>query len=709
MYTVRPLQKPSKNIFRVNVSAAALLLLKLQSGDLCRLQDLDGHQHEAIVWLASEKIQDTIVQTSRPLQEICGFKLGDKISILPHEKTVIQQASHVSLRDVSNSDPLTDDDRAHWEWYLQMVLPTEHDMVTGNQKLSFTLGMETRDFILDSGQPLSTITSATHFEITSGLQDGEEASPDQTRFSSFDAIGGLKEEIARLRGMIDNLKAQTPSHALPTFYRPTQGILLYGSKGTGKSLLIEAVAASSSLWRSVHHWKPGENVVLGKLPALFVIENLEVYADRNALPSKVLHIRDLFRQIRGLPCLVLAEVRHPNNIHESLRSAGKFEQEVELPIPSRQGRSAIVKAIRGTSPIPEDEWIEQAADKTHGYVGADLYALLQTATRSALRRRHQAATIPTTQVNGGSQQDEDAHTNHYINAPSLQYTADDLQQALLSVRPSALQEVFLETPNVHWSDIGGQSQIKQRLIESVTWPLTLSARMKSLNLRPTKGILLYGPPGCSKTLLVKALATESGLNFLAVKGAELISMYVGESERAIREIFRKARAASPSIVFFDEIDAIATARSSGGQKDLNVLTTLLNEMDGFEELRGVLVVAATNKPQLIDPALMRPGRLDSVLYVGPPDTDTRREILRAWFAKSQVDDVVSLADATAHQTEGYSGAELIGICETAGRTVLRSHRRAITAQDLEAAIAETPRGITRETLREFEDWHAARR
>jgi AAA family ATPase len=264
----------------------------------------------------------------------------------------------------------------------------------------------------------------------------------------------------------------------------------------------------------------------------------------------------------------------------------------------------------------------------------------------------------------------------------------------------------LETPNVHWSDIGGQHEIKRRLHNAVERPLKFADRMKILGLQPKKGVLLYGPPGCSKTLLVRALATEAGLNFLAVKGAELISMYVGESERATREVFRKARAASPSIIFFDEIDAIASRGRSGS--DLNVLTTLLNEMDGFEELRNVLVVAATNKPQNIDPALMRPGRFDNVVYIGPPDLEARREIFQKRLEKVRYEDQDKNVEEFATITQGFSGAEVVAICQTAGEYAFDADREFITSGDVMEAIKNTPKSITREMLFEFESWNAAR-
>lgn len=232
--------------------------------------------------------------------------------------------------------------------------------------------------------------------------------------------------------------------------------------------------------------------------------------------------------------------------------------------------------------------------------------------------------------------------------------------------------------------------------------------MRRLNVNSKKGILLYGPPGCSKTLTVKALATEAGLNFMAVKGAEILSMYVGESERSLREIFRKARSARPSIIFFDEIDAIASKRSGTSQGGVNVLTTLLNEMDGIEELRNVLVIAATNKPEVIDPALMRPGRLDNILYVGLPDFEARKEILNIWFSKSVVNPEVELTEL-ASKTEGYSGAEIVSICETAGDAALDEEEETGKEQDVrwrhfDHALEQVPRQITDGTLQEYENW-----
>jgi AAA family ATPase len=312
--------------------------------------------------------------------------------------------------------------------------------------------------------------------------------------------------------------------------------------------------------------------------------------------------------------IVIAATNRPNSIDPALRRPGRFDREIEIGIPDAPGRGHILKVMLAKMPhniTPEE--VSAVAGKTHGYVGADLGSLVRESATAAIQRW---ADNPTTLE------------------PLLTYA--DVQHTLPTIRPSAMREVFVETPTVRWSDIGGQQEVKQKLRECVEWPLTHSETFTRLGVEAPRGVLLYGPPGCSKTLTAKALATESGINFIAVKGPELLNKYVGESERAVREIFRKARAASPSIIFFDEIDALGAARD-GGEGHGGMLTSLLNEMDGVETLSGVTVVAATNRPDVLDPALTRPGRLDRIIYVGAPDHATRKEIFALRFRSMAVE------------------------------------------------------------------------
>lgn len=318
--------------------------------------------------------------------------------------------------------------------------------------------------------------------------------------------------------------------------------------------------------------------------------------------------------------IVIAATNRPNAIDPALRRPGRFDREIEIGIPDAGGRRQILDVFLTKMPHSlTPAQVDSIAANTHGYVGADLSSLVRESASSAIQRWY---------------------SNHAGDAEPL-LTYEDILHTLPTIRPSAMREVFLETPTVRWSDIGGQDDVKQKLRECVEWPLTHRDTFTRLGVEAPRGVLLYGPPGCSKTMTAKALATESGINFIAVKGPELLNKYVGESERAVREIFRKARAASPSIVFFDEIDALGASRDIG-EGHGGVLTSLLNEMDGIEQLSGVTVVAATNRPDVLDTALTRPGRLDRILYVGAPDAATRKEIFRLRFKSMAVEPGVDL-------------------------------------------------------------------
>ncbi|WVR09537.1 hypothetical protein IAU60_006606 [Kwoniella sp. DSM 27419] len=363
---------------------------------------------------------------------------------------------------------------------------------------------------------------------------------------------------------------------------------------------------------------------------------------------------------------------------------GRFDREIEIGIPDASGRRQIIEIMLSKMPhslTAED--VSAIASRTHGYVGADLSSLIRESASAAIQRWHLNDPPP------GS-------------TPTL--TNDDVLAILPTVRPSAMREIFVETPTVKWSDIGGQEEVKQKLKECVEWPLTHRDTFTRLGVQAPRGVLLYGPPGCSKTMTAKALATESGINFIAVKGPELLNKYVGESERAVREIFRKARAASPSIIFFDEIDALGSARSDDHTHD-GVLTSLLNEMDGVEELSGVTVVAATNRPDVLDSALMRPGRLDRILYVGAPDLAARKEIFRIRLANMAVEPNVDVEDL-ARIAEGCSGAEVASICQDAALAAMNEDLNApyVKRAHLIHSALTVRRRITPDMIRFFEKW-----
>ncbi|RPA90686.1 AAA-domain-containing protein [Choiromyces venosus 120613-1] len=550
--------------------------------------------------------------------------------------------------------------------------------------------------------------------------------PSKTNFSS---IGGLTPQITTLKTLL--LSTLHHSHHFTKHnLTPPRGILLYGPPGTGKTLLLKAIASEISakcyvLNGSVVGKYLGESeAAIRKVfaearknqPAVVFMDEVDSIAPKRGegdgnegrIVSTILTEMDGMAYGDGaeaVKLVVVAATSRPNAIDQALRRPGRFDREVEIGIPNVDSRREILEILTRdidfSSEQPKETMIKTLAAKTHGFVGADLEALVRTAFTSALKRLEQEdLDLSILTLN-------DTPETH----PQLLLREEDIDSALKDVRPTAMREIFLEPPKVRWSDIGGQEEVKQRLREAVEWPLTHPEAFARLGGTPRKGLLLYGPPGCSKTLTAKALATEAGLNFMAVKGPELFNMYLGESERAVREVFRKARAASPSIIFFDEIDALSASRDDGGRGGgggggkTNVLTTLLNEMDGIEVLKGVTILAATNRPEIIDPALLRPGRLDTILYVGPPDLPARKQILQIKTGKMSISPGVDL-DHFAEATEGFSGAEVVNVCDEAIHYAMRESFsiEAVCARHFEAALEKAVPQITAEMREAYENW-----
>ncbi|BGP01307.1 ATPase family gene 2 protein [Rhodotorula toruloides] len=564
---------------------------------------------------------------------------------------------------------------------------------------------------------------------------GSAASQARGDLPGYEQIGGLENQIELIREMVE-WPLTRPELYTHFGLRPPRGILLYGPPGTGKTLLAFSIARSTGSTlltingpslSSAYHGETEARLrevfaeAKQKSPAIIVIDEVDALAPHREEGGEVERrvVATLLTLMDGLEdkaepkkrgeddeedeedaeeekeaprIVVIAATNRPNAIDPALRRPGRFDKEIEIGVPDAAARLSILKVLLKRTPhaIPDDT-LQSIAARTHGFVGADLSSLVHSAGLSAIKRSYSLLSS--------------------TSAPSLssmQLLPSDLDAALLSTRPSAMREVFLETPKVYFSDIGGQEHVKAKLKESVEWPLLHPEAFKRLGVNPPRGVLLYGPPGCSKTLIAKALATEGGLNFIAVKGPEVFNKYVGESERAIREIFRKARAAAPSIVFLDEIDALAPARGSdesSGPTGDRVLMSLLTEMDGIEELNGVVVLAATNRPDVIDPALMRPGRLDRILYVSPPDLEARKQIFRLNFAKMAVNEDVSV-DELAELTDGCSGAECASICQDAALSAMNEDMNTpnVRREHFVTAAKTVRRRITPEVIQEYEEW-----
>jgi transitional endoplasmic reticulum ATPase len=395
--------------------------------------------------------------------------------------------------------------------------------------------------------------------------------------------------------------------------------------------------------------------------------------------------------------IVIGATNRVNALDPALRRPGRFDREIEIGVPDETGRLEVLHIHSREMPLTtegeETVDLQKLAKITHGFVGADLQALCREAAMKALRRY-----LP--QLNLA----DDEIPQDVLD--QLEVTNGDFVGALKEIQPSAVREVFIEVPNVKWTDIGGLEDVIQELVEVVEWPLKKPEAFRRLGINPPKGVLIYGPPGCGKTLLARAVATESEANFISVKGPELISKWVGESEKAIREIFRKARTASPSIIFFDEVDAIAPARGGGGSGDFHhserVISQLLTEMDGLESMKDVVVIAATNRPELIDKALLRTGRFDRFVNVDAPDAKSRKAIFEIYMANMPLDDDVSIKKLV-DLTEFYVGGDIEAICREAGMRALRDNMdtEIVSWKHFEAAIKDVHASTTKEMLERF--------
>uniref|UniRef100_A0A665VU43 non-chaperonin molecular chaperone ATPase n=1 Tax=Echeneis naucrates TaxID=173247 RepID=A0A665VU43_ECHNA len=514
---------------------------------------------------------------------------------------------------------------------------------------------------------------------------------------TYSMIGGLSKQLDVIRETIE-LPLKHPELFSNYGIPPPRGVLLYGPPGTGKTMIGRAIANEVGAYMTVINGPEIMSKFYGETearlrqiftaasqrqPAIIFIDELDALcpkreAAQNEVEKRV--VASLLTLMDGIgseghsgQLLVLGATNRPHALDPALRRPGRFDKELEVGVPDAAERADILQKQLSSVPCSAtSEEVTQLADAAHGYVGADLAAVCKEAGLHALRR-----------ALGGSHQPSDQQL-----MGALTVTLQDLQWAMSMVKPSAMREVAIDVPKVRWSDVGGMEEVKLKLKQAVEWPLRHPEAFTRMGIQPPKGVLLYGPPGCSKTMIAKALANESGLNFLAIKGPELLSKYVGESERAVREVFRKARAVAPSIVFFDEIDALASERGSssgsGGVGD-RVLAQLLTEMDGIEQLRDVTVLAATNRPDMIDKALMRPGRLDRIVYVPLPDAPTRRDIFSLQFRNMPVAQNVSLDDLVT-RTNKYSGAEITAVCREAALLALQED---IKAQHVEARHFES--------------------
>jgi transitional endoplasmic reticulum ATPase len=500
---------------------------------------------------------------------------------------------------------------------------------------------------------------------------------------SYEDIGGLGPEIKKIREMIE-LPMKHPELFERLGVEAPKGVLLHGPPGTGKTLLARALASETNSHfqtlsgpeiMSKYYGESEERLreifkeAEEEAPSIIFIDEIDSIAPkREEVTGEVERriVAQLLAVMDGLESrgkvVVIGATNRPDSLDPALRRPGRFDREIEIGVPNREARLEVLQIHARGMPLAEDVKLEKLADITHGFVGADLAALAREAGMRALRR-----IVPELDLDVESIPVEILNKIVVVN--------EDFVDALRELEPSAMREVLVESPNVRWDDIGGLAEVKQELMEAVEWPLAYPKLFSHMAASPPKGIMLYGPPGTGKTLMAKAVATESQANFISVKGPEFLSKWVGESERAVRETFRKARQAAPTVLFFDEMDAIAPARG-GGTSDSHVtervISQILSEMDGLEALHNVVVIAATNRPDIIDPALLRPGRFDRMIEIGMPDQEARLDILKIHTAKRPLAEDVDLV-AISKRTDGYSGADLASVCNEAVMLAIREY------------------------------------
>ncbi|MDP2894968.1 MAG: CDC48 family AAA ATPase [bacterium] len=598
------------------------------------------------------------------------------------------------------------------------ITPSERDLryigslldglpvVAGDHIRAMLFGTHSADFRVENTTPKGAVVINPTTDLTISRAQADE----RARAPSYEDVGGLKPQLHRIREMIE-LPLRYPEVFQRLGIDPPKGVLLYGPPGCGKTLIARAIAHeteanffSVSGPEVIHKFYGESEAHLRKIfeeasrkgPSIIFLDEIDAIAPRREqvvgdvekrVVAQLLALMDGLTKRQNV--IVIAATNIPNALDPALRRPGRFDREITIPIPDRNGRLEVLEIHSRGMPLAEDVNMGHLAAITHGFVGADLEALCREAAMNCLRPLMSDIDFALARI-------------PYEELAKLEVRMDDFLTALREIEPSAIREVFVEIPDVRWEDVGGLSQSKRRLEEAVEWPLKYANLFEKAGVRPPKGILLSGPPGCGKTMLAKAVANESQVNFISVKGPALLSKYVGESERAVREVFRKARQAAPCIVFFDEIDALLPTRSAGSldsHVSERVLSQFLAELDGVEELKGVLVLGATSRMDILDPAVLRPGRFDEIVLIPMPDEKERKEIFAVHLQAKPVGPGVDLT-RLASVTEGLSGAEIASVCHKAA---LRAIRRAveeggseggeeaevlIRSEDIEASLEE---------------------
>jgi len=703
------------------LSMDVMKALGLVSGDIIEIEG--KKKATAVVWPGyPEDTRNAILRVDGNIRSTAGTGIDErvkirKIEVVYAKKVVIQPTQPIRL--------------VGGEQYLLRLLRGRS--VQEGQAVRVDVLGNPLTFVIAKVVPkgVGVVSDDTEIELREeAYEPGKKEKGKEIPDVHYEDIGGLGKELQLVREMIE-LPLRHPEIFERLGIEPPKGVLLHGPPGTGKTLIAKAVANEVEAYFLTisgpeimsKYYGESEKQLREKFeeaeqnaPAIIFIDELDSIAPKRAEVTGEVERRvvaQLLALMDGLKSrgqvVVIAATNLPDQIDPALRRGGRFDREIEIGIPDKKGRLEIFQVHTRGVPLSDEIHLQDYANITHGFVGADIALLVKEAAMHALRDE-----LPKIKM-------EEAIPAEILD--ELKVTKGDFDEALKHVEPSAMREVLVEVPDVKWTDVGGLEEVKAELSEAVEWPLRYPEVFLSLQTKPPKGILLFGPPGTGKTLLAKAVANESECNFISVKGPELLSKWVGESEKGVREIFRKARQAAPSIIFFDEVDALVPRRGmymGSSHVTESVVSQVLTELDGLEELKNVVVLAATNRPDMIDPALMRPGRLDRVIYVPPPDVESRKKIFEVYLrnADAILAGDLKISDFVA-KTDGFVGADIEALVREAKLGAMREFISAmagkseqerkdaavnirVTKKHFEEALGRVKGSLDADTLEEHE-------
>ncbi|MBM3229247.1 CDC48 family AAA ATPase [Candidatus Parvarchaeota archaeon] len=686
----------------VRIDNKARAELGVSTGDIVELKG--KRSTAAVVWQAHPQDEGlNLIRMDGYMRQNTGVALGDKILV---KKAELKEAKKVILVPTVPIKYSPGFDQFVKKKLIGRALTKGDTIFVGVFGTSFPL-------VAAVVQPIGVVMVNEATEVV--LKDEPVKDVSAAPSISYEDVGGMKDTIKKIREMVE-LPLRHPELFEKLGIEAPKGVLLYGPPGTGKTLLAKAVASESEA-NFIHIAGPelvskfvgeSEEKLRGLFkdaqdssPSIIFMDEIDAIAPKREeaqgeverrMVSQLLTLLDGLKT-RG-QVIVIGATNRPNSIDPALRRPGRFDREIELGVPDRDGRKEILQIHTRGMPLDDKVSLDELANITHGYTGADLTLLIKESAMKTLRR-----ILPDLDLS------QDIPP---VVLDNLRVTRDDFFDALREIHPSALREVFIEKPNVKWEDIGGLSKVKSELKEAIELPLKNPEVFTKLGIRPIKGILLIGLPGTGKTLLAKAVATESEANFISIKAPEILSKWVGESEKAVRELFRKARTAAPAIVFIDEIDAVTPYRGTDESSKVTerIVNSFLTEMDGLANLKNIVVIAATNRPDIVDPALLRAGRFDKIVDIPLPDEQTREEIFKVHTKKMPIAKDVSFAEL-AKKTEGLSGADIENICREAGMAAIRENMKAekVTNKHFDTALKTLRSSVTKqsvEAMKKFE-------